>query len=296
MADQAQNLRDLVRRNKHNAHVIAVTSGKGGVGKTNTSVNLAIALAALDKHVIVIDADLGLANVEVLMGLGSLYNLEHVIDGERTMADVLVRAPGGIQVVPGSSGLARVADLSAAARENVLNGLAQLQRAADFIILDTMAGIGRNAVTFAAAAHEVLLVTTPEPSAIVDAYAMLKTIYTLRDDAVVRLLVNMVGSPPQAQAVANKLANVSQAIPRTQPLLPRLRATRRARVPGGDAEPALCACLSQRTRVAACPTPREPPRSADPRRAATPELHKTLRPDLRHRQQRIGRRVGWGDP
>ena len=192
MVDQAQNLRELVWKNRNKARVIAVTSGKGGVGKTSASVNLAIAIAARGGRVILLDADLGLANVEVLMGLSSLYNLEHVIEGERRMADILVRAPGGIEIIPGSSGLARMADLPAAARQNLLQGLEDLQRLADFIVIDTMAGIGRNAVAFAAAADEVILVATPEPSAIVDAYAMLKTVYA------------------QARAVAGKLAGVSQ--------------------------------------------------------------------------------------
>lgn len=210
MVDQAQHLRDLVWRTHHSAHVIAVTSGKGGVGKTSTSVNLAIALAANGGRVILMDADLGLANVEVLMGLGSFYNLAHVIDGSKSMLDILVKAPGGIEVVPGSSGLSKVADLDGPSRERLIQGLHDLQQAADFIIVDTMAGIGRNAVAFAAAADEVLLVTTPEPSAIVDAYAMLKTIYHLHGDAVIRLMVNMVVNQAQAKAVASKLANVSQ--------------------------------------------------------------------------------------
>ncbi len=210
MVDQAQSLRELVWKSRNKARVIAVTSGKGGVGKTSASVNLAIAIAARGGRVILLDADLGLANVEVLMGLSSLYNLEHVIEGERRMADILVRAPGGIEIIPGSSGLARMADLPAAARQNLLQGLEDLQRLADFIVIDTMAGIGRNAVAFAAAADEVILVATPEPSAIVDAYAMLKTVHAYRENAVVRLLVNMVGSDAQARAVASKLAGVSQ--------------------------------------------------------------------------------------
>ena len=190
--------------------MLAVTSGKGGVGKTSASVNLAIALAARGLRVILLDADLGLANVEVLLGLNSLYNLQHVINGEREITGILVRGPGGIEVVPGSSGIAKLADLGPVARQRVLNALDTLQDRADFILIDTMAGIGQNAVAFAAAADEILLVTTPEPSAIVDAYAMIKTIYQMRKDAVFRVIVNLVASPEQAKAVAAKLSLVSQ--------------------------------------------------------------------------------------
>lgn len=210
MADQAQNLRELIREQARWARVLAVTSGKGGVGKTSTSVNLAIALAQQNQRVVVVDADLGLANVEVLMGLNSLYTLQHVIHGERTMSEILVKGPGGIELVPGSSGLAKLADLGPGARQHVLAGLKELQELADFVVIDTMAGIGQNAIAFAAAADEILLVTTPEPSAIVDGYAAVKTIYQLRDDAVFRLIINLVANDRQAHAVSSKLSNVSQ--------------------------------------------------------------------------------------
>lgn len=210
MADQAQNLRNFVLKTRKHAHVITVTSGKGGVGKTNTSVNLAIALAAHKKRVTLIDADLGLANVEVLLGLNSLYNLQHVINGEKSMSQILVQGPGGIHVVPGSSGIAKLADLDTVARQNVLRGLSELQEEFDFIIIDTMAGIGQNVVAFASAADEVLLVCTPEPSSQLDAYAMLKTILQVREDAVIRLVVNMAVNVQQANAVAAKLGGISQ--------------------------------------------------------------------------------------
>lgn len=190
--------------------MLTVTSGKGGVGKTTTSVNLAIALAAHRHRVIVLDGDLGLANVEVLLGLNALHNLQAVIEGEKSMLDILEKGPGGIEVVPGSSGLAKMADLGSVARENLLDGLRQLQAHADFIIIDTMAGIGRNAVSFAAAADEVLLVTTPEPSAMVDAYAMAKAVHAQQPEAVFRLIVNMVSGRPQAAAVTTNLSNVAQ--------------------------------------------------------------------------------------
>lgn len=210
MADQAEHLRKYVRDSKHQARVLAVSSGKGGVGKTGTSVNLAIALAMRQKTVVVLDADLGLANVEVLLGLNSLYNLQHVIHGERAMTEILADGPGGIKIIPGSSGIAKLADLGPKARQRVIDGLQELQGCADFIIIDTMAGISQNAAGFAAAADEVLLVATPEPSSIVDAYAMVKTIRMMRPDALFRLVVNMAINDHQARAVAGKLVTVSQ--------------------------------------------------------------------------------------
>jgi len=210
LAEQAQNLREFVRKNQGLARVIAVTSGKGGVGKTNTSVNLSIALAQKGQRVVLMDADLGLANVEVLLGLNSLYNLQHVIGGEKTMAQILVEGPGGIAVVPGTSGLARMADLSEQGRQNIMAGLRQMQERADFVVIDTMAGIGKSATAFVLAADEVLLVSAPEPSSIVDAYAMLKTIYQKRDDAIVRLIANMVMNKNQASLVYSKLSGAAQ--------------------------------------------------------------------------------------
>jgi len=210
MADQAQRLREMVWAAKSTARVLAVSSGKGGVGKTSTSINLSIALAQQGARVALMDADLGLANVEVLMGLTSLHNIEHVIQGERRMRDILVKGPGGIRLIPGSSGLAQVADLTETGRRRLLDGIDELQAEFDYIIIDTMAGIGKNAVAFAGAADEVLLVSTPEPSSIVDAYAMLKTLHRLREDAAIRLLVNMASSDAQARAVAMKLATVAK--------------------------------------------------------------------------------------
>ena len=210
MVDQAQPLRDYVKKVQRRARVIAVTSGKGGVGKTSTSVNLGIALVAQGKRVVVIDCDLGLANVEVLMGLNALNNLQSVIDGEKKLTEVLVRGPGGLEIVPGSSGIASLADLGPQARQRVIEGLDELMYEVDFIILDTMAGIGQNTVAFCAAADEVLLVTTPEPSSIVDAYAMMKTVYQVRDDVAMRMVVNMVANEEQARAVGNKLSRVAQ--------------------------------------------------------------------------------------
>ena len=187
-----------------------MTSGKGGVGKTSTSVNLAISMASKGSRVILLDADLGLANVEVLLGLNSIYNLQHVIAGEKTMAQILVKGPGGVGVIPGTSGLAKLADLNESARQRIMEGLAELQQRSDFVVIDTMAGIGKSATAFVSAADEVLLVSTPEPSSIVDAYGMLKTTYQKRDDALVRLIANMVLNKKQASLVYSKLSGAAQ--------------------------------------------------------------------------------------
>jgi len=208
VADQAQNLRNLVRSKGRRAHVLAIASGKGGVGKTNTSVNLAIALAQAGQRVVLLDADLGLANVEVLLGINSLYNLQHVISGEKTLKEILVKGPGGIFVVPGSSGLSQLADLGPQARQRILDGFDEVQEGADFFLLDTMAGIGQNSSGFASAADEVLIVATPEPSSIVDAYAMIKTVVQIRPDIPIQLVVNMALNEAQADAVLAKMRRV----------------------------------------------------------------------------------------
>ncbi len=210
MADQAEKLRELVKESKKQCRVIAITSGKGGVGKTSVSVNLSLALSARGAKVILVDADLGLGNIEVLMGLHSFYNLAHVIEGSKKLEEIILKAPLGLEIVPGSSGLSRIADLIDKEREKLLDALFTLCERSEFLILDTMAGIGKNTIGFCTSADEVLVVTTPEPSAIVDAYATIKTIYLQHQDANIKLIVNMAVNSAQAQAVANKLSNVTK--------------------------------------------------------------------------------------
>jgi len=144
--DQAERLRQLVRAETPRAKMIAVTSGKGGVGKSNLVINLAIALRALGKHVTVVDVDLGLANLDVLLGLSCEYTLEHVFMGLKRVEEIAVEVPGGVELVPGSSGVANLADLPAAQRLSFLEGLESLLSRTDILITDTAAGLGSNVV------------------------------------------------------------------------------------------------------------------------------------------------------
>src|ERR1041385_2437859 len=173
MVDQAAQLRSLVRERRR-ASVVAITSGKGGVGKSNIAVNLAIKLAAANKDVVLLDADLGLANADVLCNVDLKTNLAHVIARKHELAEVMVKAPGGFRLIGGASGLARMADLTDGDRQRLLEALAELEQTTDAILLDTGAGISPNVLAFAKAADHVMVVTTPEPTAITDAYAVIK--------------------------------------------------------------------------------------------------------------------------
>jgi flagellar biosynthesis protein FlhG len=184
VADQAEKLREIMRSRASetttapgNSRIIAVSSGKGGVGKTNISINLALAYAKLGKKVIVLDADLGLANVNVVLGVIPRYNLYHLIRQQKTMRDILLDTDYGIQIVAGASGFSKIANLSEEERKGFIHELQELSQA-DVIIIDTSAGVSNNVLSFVAAADDAIIVTTPEPTAITDAYGIVKIIAT----------------------------------------------------------------------------------------------------------------------
>jgi flagellar biosynthesis protein FlhG len=210
MNDQAQKLRELAAASKPEARIITVTSGKGGVGKSNVVINLAVIFSRMGKRTLIIDADLGLANIDILLGLQNRHSINDVMDGRMSLRDIVVEDPLGIKVVPGSSGIPQIANLSARRRREFIDSFKDLQDQADIILIDTSAGLSKNVIKFALIADEVVLVTTPEPSAITDAYAMIKVLSAEKPEADIGLIVNQAKSQAQAVEVANKIAEVSK--------------------------------------------------------------------------------------
>lgn len=205
--DQATGLRRLVAPRP--VRVVAVTGGKGGVGKTNVSVNLAVALAELDRRVMLFDADLGLANVDVVLGLHPSCDLSHVIRGERELQEVVMQGPGGIQVIPGASGVKQMAALSEAEHAGLIQAFSDLGADLDTLVVDTAAGISDTVISFARAAHEVLVVVCDEPASLTDAYAIIKLLNRDHGQSRFRVLANMVQSNQEGHELYNKLCRVT---------------------------------------------------------------------------------------
>lgn len=208
MIDQAQALRRMADQGSTpGPRIIAVTSGKGGVGKTNVSVNLSLALREQGFRVLLVDGDLGMANADIVLGITPEFNLSHVLTGTKLVNEILVDGPNGLKVLAGGAGLYEIANLSIPRLDAFTKALDELNDF-DFIFLDTGAGIHRNVVSFAVAATEVIVVTTPEPTAITDAYGIIKVILQQRPHTPIHLVVNMAHSPQEAELAANKLMTV----------------------------------------------------------------------------------------
>ena len=191
--------------NSESGRVLAVSSGKGGVGKTNISVNLAIALGSRGKRVCVFDADTSLANVNILLNITPQYTLEHLLNGSRTIDQVLVNGPGGITIVPAASGIAEFASLDQTQQSLLLNAMHSLEKRFDYLIIDTAAGISENVTTFLEAAEHCLLIVTPEPTSLTDAFALMKVMRKRQIDTRIHVLTNMVDNYPGSVDIFKRL-------------------------------------------------------------------------------------------
>ena len=205
--DQASGLRQMI--NPRPVRTIAVTGGKGGVGKTNVSVNLGVAAAEMGQKVMLLDADLGLANIDVVLGLHPEYDLSHVMRGERTLDEILVEGPAGLQVVPGASGLQSLAELSPAEHTGLIRAFSELAADTELLIVDTAAGISDTVLSFSRAAHEVVVVVCDEPASITDAYAIIKLLNRDYGHQRFRVLANMVRSAQEGRELFNKMCRVT---------------------------------------------------------------------------------------
>ena len=192
------------------ARVISITSGKGGVGKTTLAVNLAMAFAQRDYKVALLDADLGLANAHILLGMKPKFNLSHVVLDKFEIEDVIVKGPLGVQVLSGGQGLREMANLKAEQRRKLLRGLSQLEKSIDILLVDTGAGISENVINFAAYADEVVVVTTPNLAAITDAFSIIKIILERDTRSKIGVVSNMTDDMYQAKNIFNRLNTAAQ--------------------------------------------------------------------------------------
>jgi flagellar biosynthesis protein FlhG len=197
------------RKRRSSPHVIAITSGKGGVGKTNLAANLAWQLRQMRRRVMIMDADLGLANIDILLGLNPEFNISHVLAGRKRLSEILVKGPGGVKVLPASSGLIEVGDLTDAQKLTLLEQLEELEDAFDYLLIDTSAGISSNVVYFALAAQTILVVLTPEPTSLADAYAVIKVLSTTYRQNAFKVVLNEVSGEDEALGVFKKLTTVT---------------------------------------------------------------------------------------
>jgi flagellar biosynthesis protein FlhG len=215
MTDQASKLRALARAEipeatLFNSRVMAITSGKGGVGKTNVVAGLAMSLANVGQRVVVLDADFGLANLDILLGLTPTHTLEHVLRGEKLLEEILLDGPLGIKVIPASSGIQELTRLDAASELRLIQGLQRVAESQDWLLIDTAAGIHDSVLKLLMAAQEIILVTTPEPTSLVDAYAMVKVVHLRDPKKPLWLLVNNAQSEEEAEETIEQLQAATQ--------------------------------------------------------------------------------------
>ena len=214
--DQAENLRKIMQQKeeqaKEAARVIAVTSGKGGVGKSSVSVNLAIQFARMGKSVVILDADFGLANVEVMFGVIPKYNLSDLLYNGRELKEIICEGPEGIQFISGGSGIANLANFDKEQVKRLINKMTELEKIADIVIIDTGAGINPSVMEFLISSPETILVTTPEPTSVTDSYALLKALSMTEGfqgkNTTVKMIANRVSDAGEGKNLYEKLSMV----------------------------------------------------------------------------------------
>jgi len=206
-ADQADGIRKMNQSNP--VRVIAITSGKGGVGKTNLSVNIGIALAQRGRRVALLDADMGLANVDILLGIYPKFNLSHVLSGDKTLAEIMLIGPSGLKVIPGASGIQKMAELSTIEQAALIHAFSEIDQDLDVLIVDTAAGISASVVNFARACQEIIVVVCDEPTSLTDAYAFIKLLNRDYNLSHFHVLTNMVKTAQQGLALFQKLTKVT---------------------------------------------------------------------------------------
>jgi len=205
--DQAAGIRKMNKMKP--VRVIAVTSGKGGVGKTNLSVNIGIALSQMGQRVVLMDADMGLANVDILLGVYPQFNLSHVLSGEKTLDEIMMDGPSGLRVIPGASGIQKMSELNTIEQAAVIRAFSEIDQDIDVLIVDTAAGISASVVNFARACQEIIVVVCDEPTSLTDAYAFIKLLNRDYGLSHFHVITNMVQSVQQGQALFQKLSKVT---------------------------------------------------------------------------------------
>jgi flagellar biosynthesis protein FlhG len=217
--DQASGLRKLKDESpftrppvqpvrKGNTRIIAISSGKGGVGKSTLTVNLAISLSKEGKRVLVLDGDLGLANVNVILGIIPKFTLYHVIKGHKTLQDIILHTTEGIDLIPGASGYTQLADLDTVSRDNLIKSFSELENY-DFIFIDTGAGINSNVINLVLASDEVIVITTPEPTSITDSYGLIKSLTHRNRNYKIGVLINKAKDDLEGRKVAKRVIEIS---------------------------------------------------------------------------------------
>ncbi len=208
MENNSRHLQQMMENCRQPAKVLAITSGKGGVGKTNIAVNLGICMAASRKKVLLVDADLSLSNLDVIMNFNSKYNISHLLKGQKSIEEIIHTGPEGMEIICGVSGLEEFANISEFQRQRLLSELSKLQNNTDAIIIDTAAGISKSVIGFCLAADHVLVVTTPEATAMTDAYATIKVLVGNKFTNRISLVVNMAETIEEGKKTYQQIANV----------------------------------------------------------------------------------------